>query len=64
MRLALLALAALAWIAVPVSARAEGETVDTWDDTAIAGGFAGEMVHRMIHFKSRQRHSLRILQKL
>lgn len=29
MRLALLALAALAWIAVPVSARAEGETVDT-----------------------------------
>ena len=31
MRLALLALAALAWIAVPVSARAEGETVDTWD---------------------------------
>lgn len=40
MRLALLALAALAWIAVPVSARAEGETVDTWDGTAIAGGFA------------------------
>lgn len=40
MRLALLVLAALAWIAVPVSARAEGETVDTWDGTAIAGGFA------------------------
>lgn len=38
--LALLALAALVWIAVPVSARAEGETVDTWDGTAIAGGFA------------------------
>lgn len=36
MRLALLALAALAWIAVPVSARAEGETVDTWDGTAVA----------------------------
>ncbi len=33
MRLALLA---LAWIAVPVSARAEGETVDTWDGTAVA----------------------------
>lgn len=40
MRLALLVLAALAWIAVPVSARAEGETVDTWDGTAIADGFA------------------------
>ena len=40
MRLALLALAALVWIAVPVSARAEGETVDTWDGTAIAGGVA------------------------
>ena len=40
MRLALLALAALAWIAVPVSARAEGETVDTWDGKTIAGGFA------------------------
>lgn len=37
MRLALLA---LVWIAVPVSARAEGETVDTWDGTAIADGFA------------------------
>lgn len=36
MRLVLLALAALAWIAVPVSARAEGETVDTWDGTAVA----------------------------
>lgn len=36
MRLALLALAALAWIAVPMSARAEGETVDTWDGTAVA----------------------------
>lgn len=35
-RLALLALAALVWIAVPVSARAEGETVDTWDGTAVA----------------------------
>lgn len=40
MRLALLALAALVWITVPVSARAEGETVDTWDGTAIADGFA------------------------
>ena len=40
MRLALLALAALVWIAVPVSARAEGETVDTWDGTTIADGFA------------------------
>ena len=40
MRLALLILAALVWIAVPVSARAEGETVDTWDGTTIAGGFA------------------------
>lgn len=40
MRLALLALAALAWIAVPVSARAEGETVDTWDGTTIADKFA------------------------
>lgn len=40
MRLALLALAALVWIAVPVSARAEGETVDTWDGTTIASGFA------------------------
>lgn len=40
MRLALLALAALVWIAVPVSARAEGETVDTWDGTAIADKFA------------------------
>ena len=40
MRLALLALAALVWIAVPVSARADGETVDTWDGTAIADGFA------------------------
>lgn len=38
--LALLALAALVWIAVPVSARAEGETVDTWDGKTIAGGFA------------------------
>ena len=36
MRLALLALAALVWIAVPVSARAEGETVDTWDGTVEA----------------------------
>lgn len=36
MRLALLVLAALVWIAVPVSARAEGETVDTWDGTAVA----------------------------
>ena len=36
MRLTLLALAALVWIAVPVSARAEGETVDTWDGTAVA----------------------------
>lgn len=35
-RLALLALAALVWITVPVSARAEGETVDTWDGTAVA----------------------------
>lgn len=35
-RLALLALAALVWIAVPVSARAEGETVDTWDGTVEA----------------------------
>ena len=34
--LALLALAALVWITVPVSARAEGETVDTWDGTAVA----------------------------
>ena len=40
MRLALLALAALVWITVPVSARAEGETVDTWDGTAVADGFA------------------------
>lgn len=40
MRLVLLALAALVWIAVPVSARAEGETVDTWDGTTIADGFA------------------------
>ena len=40
MRLALLGLAALVWIAVPVSARAEGETVDTWDGTTIADGFA------------------------
>ena len=39
-RLALLALAALVWIAVPVSARAEGETVDTWDGITIADGFA------------------------
>lgn len=36
MRLALLALAALVWITVPVSARAEGETVDTWDGTVEA----------------------------
>lgn len=36
MRLTLLALAALVWIAVPVSARAEGETVDTWDGTVEA----------------------------
>ena len=36
MRLALLALAALVWITVPVSARAEGETVDTWDGTVVA----------------------------
>ena len=41
MRLVLLALAALVWIAVPVSARAEGETVDTWDGKTIASGFAG-----------------------
>ena len=40
MRLVLLALAALVWIAVPVSARAEGETVDTWNGTTIADGFA------------------------
>ena len=40
MRLALLALAALVWIAEPVSARAEGETVDSWDGITIAGGFA------------------------
>lgn len=40
MRLALLALAALVWIAVPVSARAERETVDTWDGTTIADKFA------------------------
>ncbi len=40
MRLALLALATLVWIAVPVSARAEGETVDTWDGITIADGFA------------------------
>lgn len=39
MRLALLALASLAWIAVPVSARAEGKT-DTWDGTTIADKFA------------------------
>lgn len=39
MRLALLALAALVWITVPVSARAEGET-DTWDGTTIADKFA------------------------
>lgn len=37
MRLVLLALAALAWIAVPVSARAE---TDVWDGTT-ASGFAG-----------------------
>ena len=37
MRLALLALASLAWIAVPVSARAE---TDVWDGTT-ASGFAG-----------------------
>lgn len=37
MRLALLVLAALAWIAVPVSARAE---TDVWNGT-IASGFAG-----------------------
>ena len=37
MRLALLALAALVWIAVPVSARAE---TDVWDGTT-ASGFAG-----------------------
>ena len=37
MRLALLALAALVWIAVPVSARAE---TDVWNGT-IASGFAG-----------------------
>lgn len=37
MRLTLLALAALAWIAVPVSARAE---TDVWDGTT-ASGFAG-----------------------
>ena len=37
MRLALLGLAALVWIAVPVSARAE---TDVWDGT-IASGFAG-----------------------
>ena len=37
MRLALLALAALVWIAVPVSARAE---TNVWDGT-IASGFAG-----------------------
>lgn len=37
MRLALLALAALVWITVPVSARAE---TDVWDGT-IASGFAG-----------------------
>lgn len=37
MRLALLALAALVWISVPVSARAE---TDVWDGT-IASGFAG-----------------------
>lgn len=40
MRLALLALAALVWIAVPVSARAEGKTVDSWDGTTIADKFA------------------------
>lgn len=40
MRLALLALATLVWIAVPVRARAEGETVDTWDGITIADGFA------------------------
>mgnify|MGYP007065424011 CR=1 FL=1 len=40
MRLALLALAALVWISVPVSARAEGKTVDTWDGTTIADKFA------------------------
>lgn len=39
-RLALLALAALVWITVPVSARAEGKTVDTWDGTTIADKFA------------------------
>ena len=39
MRLALLALAALVWIAVPVSARAEGKT-DTWDGTTTADKFA------------------------
>lgn len=38
MRLALLALAALVWIAVPVSARAE-ETVNVWNGS-IASGFA------------------------
>lgn len=38
MRLALLTLAALAWIAVPVSARAE---TDVWDDGTTASGFAG-----------------------
>ncbi len=48
MRLALLALAALVWIAVPVSARAEGKT-DTWDGTSVADKFCRRRrVHKVI----------------
>ena len=53
MRLALLALASLAWIAVPVSARAEG---DSWVECA-ATSFAGR---KMIPIRSARRRNLRI----
>lgn len=41
MRLALLALAALVWIAVPVSARAEGDSWVECAATSFAGGGDG-----------------------
>lgn len=56
MRLALLALASLAWIAVPVSARAEG---DSWVECA-ATSFAGVRVRKMIPIRSARRRNLRI----
>ena len=60
MRLALLALAALVWIAVQVSARAE---TDVWNGT-IASGVAVGTGTENDPYQSILRRNLRILQKV